>query len=96
MSGTNLENGKKKIDAVYFDYKRRSDPDFRKALRRSVKQHLKSQRAEAEAAEAEQRRLLVLAVREAQDAGFPTDVEDKEAYFMSEVAQGEGLCQGGE
>lgn len=86
----------KKTDAVYFDYKRRSDPDFRKALRRSVKQHLKSQRAEAEAAEAEQRRLLVLAVREAQDAGFPTDVEDKEAYFMSEVAQGEGLCQGGE
>lgn len=27
--------------------------------------------------------------------GFPSDVEEKEAYFMNEVAQGEGLCQEG-
>ncbi|KAG0131541.1 mitochondrial outer membrane translocase complex, subunit Tom20 domain-containing protein [Tuber indicum] len=80
-------------DAIYFDYKRRNDPTFRKALRRSAKKHLKSQKAQAEAANAEQRRMLIRAVAEAQAAGFPTDVEDKEAYFMREVAEGEGLCQ---
>lgn len=31
----------------------------------------------------------------AKQEGFPTDVEDKEAYFMSEVARGETLCQDG-
>lgn len=83
------------IDAFYFDYKRRNDPEFRKALKRDKKRHAKSQKAQAEAAHAEQRRLLVAAVRDAQMEGFPTDVEEKEAYFMSEVAQGEGLCQEG-
>ncbi|CAZ81995.1 unnamed protein product [Tuber melanosporum] len=43
--------------------------------------------------EAPKRRMLIHAVAEAQAAGFPTDVEDKEAYFMREVAEGEGLCQ---
>ena len=32
---------------------------------------------------------------EAREEGFPTDVEDKEAYFMNEVGQGELLCQDG-
>lgn len=84
-----------RIDAFYFDYKRRNDPEFRKALKRDKKRHAKTQKAQAEAAHAEQRRLLVAAVRDAQMEGFPTDVEEKEAYFMNEVAQGEGLCQEG-
>ena len=32
---------------------------------------------------------------EAQEDGFPVDVEEKEAYFMSEVARGEQLAQEG-
>lgn len=32
-----------------------------------------------------------MAVEEAKEEGFPTDVEEKEAYFMQEVARGEGL-----
>lgn len=43
----------------------------------------------------QQRQAIENAVREARDEGFPTDVEDKEAYFMSEVGQGEVLCQDG-
>ena len=31
----------------------------------------------------------------AKEEGFPTDVEEKEAFFMSEVAHGEALCQDG-
>lgn len=35
------------------------------------------------------------AVLEAKEEGFPTDVEEKEAFFMNEVARGETLCQEG-
>jgi import receptor subunit TOM20 len=34
-------------------------------------------------------------VASAKEEGFPTDVEDKEAFFMNEVAKGEKLCQDG-
>lgn len=44
---------------------------------------------------AQQREAIKAAVAEAQDEGFPTNLEEKEAYFMSEVGQGEALCQDG-
>lgn len=50
---------------------------------------------EAEAHNSRQREGLKAAVLEAQEDGFPVDVEEKEAYFMSEVARGEGLAQDG-
>ena len=34
-------------------------------------------------------------VEEAKEEGFPVDVEEKEAYFMNEVARGEQLAQDG-
>lgn len=43
----------------------------------------------------QQREAIKAAVRRARDEGFPTDVEDKEAYFMNEVGRGETLCQDG-
>ncbi|KAH8153310.1 uncharacterized protein LAJ45_02897 [Morchella importuna] len=81
--------------AFYFDYKRRNDPEFRKALKRDKKRHAKTQKLQAEAAHAEQRQTLIASVRDAQLVGFPTDVEEKEAFFMNEVATGEALCQEG-
>lgn len=33
---------------------------------------------------------------EATEEEFPTDVEEREAYFMNEVGQGEALCQDSE
>jgi len=65
--------------AVYFDYKRRNDPTFRKELK---KQSKRQARVAKEAAEAK-------------EEGFPTDVEEREAYFMQEVARGEGLSSEG-
>lgn len=35
------------------------------------------------------------AVELAQAEGFPADLEEREAYFMSEVARGEALCGDG-
>lgn len=82
-------------DAAYFDYKRRNDPNFRKSLLKEKKQHLKAQKAQENAHSETQREHLREAVRQAQAEGFPTDVEEKEAYFMSEVARGETLCAEG-
>lgn len=81
--------------AVYFDSKRRSDPEFRKALKKESK---RTQRAAKEAAEqsgAEQKKAIREAVALANEEGFPKDPEEVEAYFMQEVAQGEGMVQKG-
>lgn len=81
--------------AAYFDYKRRHDANFRQSLKREKRLHAKAQRAQQNAANESQRERLRQAVRQAQVEGFPTDVEEKEAYFMSEVAKGETLCAEG-
>lgn len=81
--------------AVYFDNKRRNDPEFRKALKKESK---RTQRAAKEAAEhqgAEQKKAIRDAVAQANEEGFPKDPEEIEAYFMQEVAQGEGMVQKG-
>ena len=79
--------------AVYFDHKRRTDPEFRKALKRESRKEARAAKEQEEAQGEEQKRAIKNAVNEAQEDGFPTDVEDKEAYFMNEVGQGEMLCQ---
>lgn len=84
-----------KAYAVYFDHKRRSDPEFRKALKRESRKQEKAAKEEAEAQGAEQKKAIKAAVEEAREEGFPTNVEEKETYFMSEVGRGEQLCQDG-
>lgn len=79
--------------AVYFDHKRRSDPEFRKALKRESRREARVAKEQQEAEGAQQKEAIKAAVDEAKEEGFPTDVEDKEAFFMNEVGQGEVLCQ---
>ncbi|KAF2121536.1 mitochondrial outer membrane translocase complex, subunit Tom20 domain-containing protein [Lophiotrema nucula] len=81
--------------AVYFDHRRRTDPDFRKALKRESKQQAKAAKQEAEAKGKEQKKAIRDAVERANEEGFPKDPEEVESYFMQEVAQGEGMCQSG-
>lgn len=81
--------------AVYFDYRRRTDPDFRKQLKRESKRQARAAKEEAEAHSSRQRQALKSIVEEAKEDGFPVDVEEKEAYFMNEVARGEQLAQDG-
>jgi len=81
--------------ALYFDHKRRTDPNFRKQLKKESKRQARAAKEEAEAHTIRQREVIRTAVQEAKEEGFPTDVEEKEAYFMQEVAQGEGLSQDG-
>ncbi|KAK2034399.1 MAS20 protein import receptor [Colletotrichum caudatum] len=77
--------------AAYFDYQRRNKAEFRRELRRNER---KQHRAEKETAQQEtirQRQALKQAVDDAKDEGFPTDVEQKESYFLQQVSEGETL-----
>lgn len=64
-------------------------------MKRESKRLARAAKEEAEAHKDRQRDALKAAVMEAQEDGFPVDVEEKEAYFMSEVARGEQLAQEG-
>lgn len=81
--------------AVYFDYKRRNDPEFRKALKRESRRQARIAKEEAEIQGKQQREEIKSAVQEAIDEGFPTDIEEKEAFFMQQIAQGEALAGDG-
>ncbi|KAK4988341.1 mitochondrial import receptor subunit tom20 [Elasticomyces elasticus] len=81
--------------ALYFDNRRRSDPNFRKSLKRQHKQVSRAQKEEALAAEKGQKEKVRTAVDEANEEGFPKDPEKTEEYFMQQVAMGEGMCQDG-
>ncbi|EAL88983.1 hypothetical protein KXW98_000354 [Aspergillus fumigatus] len=81
--------------AVYFDHKRQTDPEFRRSLKRNNRRLARAVKEEAEAQGAMQREAIKKAVQQAKDEGFPTDLEEKEAYFMGQVARGESLCAEG-
>ncbi|KAF3915218.1 hypothetical protein ABW20_dc0108524 [Dactylellina cionopaga] len=82
--------------AIYFDHRRRHDPEFRKSLARERRKHARAQKAEAEAEVEKQKSQLRAAVAAANEEGYPSGVEEREAYFMNEVAMGEALLQQGE
>ncbi|KAF7846476.1 hypothetical protein BT93_L4276 [Corymbia citriodora subsp. variegata] len=81
--------------AVYFDYRRRSDPAFRRNLKRQQKHISRAAKEEAAVAEKTQKERIRAIVDEANDEGFPKDPEKTEEYFMTEVARGEQMCQDG-
>lgn len=78
--------------AVYFDYKRRNDPAFRKKLRKQSKQSVKAAKKEMKAAAQQENMMIEKAVRDAAEPGvLPSGVQEKEAFFMEQVATGEAL-----
>ncbi|KAI5286308.1 hypothetical protein KEM54_006890 [Ascosphaera aggregata] len=81
--------------AIYFDYKRQSDPNFRKALKKEGKRLARAVKEESEAQSAQQLEAIKATLAEAQEEGFPTDVEEKEAYFLQHIARGEALVDQG-
>ena len=79
--------------AIYFDHKRRSDPDFRKALKRESRKQAKAAREEEEEEGKRRRAEIRELVDEANEEGYPKDAQDKEAQFMQILGEGEALCQ---
>ncbi|KAI1755619.1 mitochondrial import receptor subunit tom-20 [Xylaria castorea] len=78
--------------ALYFDYKRRANPNFRKELRREERRQARVEKEEAVAQGKQKRRGIQTAVDAALEEGFPTGVNEKEQYFMEYVQQGEALA----
>jgi len=81
--------------AVYFDYRRRNDPEFRKALKKESRRQAKIAKEEAEVQGMQKREGIKAAVQEALEEGFPTDIEEKESFFMQQIAQGEAMAGDG-
>lgn len=77
--------------AVYFDHSRRSKPEFRRQLRRNERRQARQAKVDQEVETLYQREAIKQAVDEAKEEGFPTSVEEKEAYFLDQVTMGEQL-----
>ncbi|KAK3318675.1 mitochondrial outer membrane translocase complex, subunit Tom20 domain-containing protein [Apodospora peruviana] len=77
--------------AVYFDHRRRTDPEFRREIRRSYRRQARLDKERAEQNVNAQRYAIRRFVDEAKEEGFPTAVEAKEAYFLEQVSNGELL-----
>lgn len=84
--------------ALYFDYKRRNDAQFRKQLR---KEHKRVKRAKTETAAAaaaasalsdEELKAALLALRE---EPMPTSTQERELYFTQNISEGERLSMQG-
>ena len=78
--------------AVYFDYQRRNNPDFRKALKRDARKQARLAKEENEAQGQRLKQEIKAAVEEALEEGFPTDIEEKEAFFLQQISQGEAMA----
>ncbi|KAJ3495763.1 hypothetical protein NLG97_g3166 [Lecanicillium saksenae] len=83
--------------AVYFDYRRRSQGEFRRDLRRNervtARAKAKAEKEEAEASSQHLRATIKAKVDEAKDEGFPQGVEEREAYFSEQVMTAEVMSQ---
>ncbi|ORY85610.1 mitochondrial outer membrane translocase complex, subunit Tom20 domain-containing protein [Protomyces lactucae-debilis] len=82
--------------AAYFDYRRRNDPTFRKAIRREQKRVSSLEKEKAREAQVGEEETLKRAHRQAMDEPLPSSPEEKEQAFMQEVARGEQLYALGE
>ncbi|EEQ89523.1 hypothetical protein RJZ56_006569 [Blastomyces dermatitidis] len=81
--------------AIYFDYKRHSDAEFRRNLKRDNRRLARAVREESAAQGARQIAEIKQAVAEAKAEGFPTDPDDKERFFMGQISRGEQLAADG-
>jgi len=88
--------------AVYFDYKRRNDPQFRKKLKKQRKMAKKMRNAKNENKKsADEDSLKIESQIEAikkviNDEPIPTEMEAKETFFMQQLQKGEMLSYQGE
>ncbi|CAO3694489.1 unnamed protein product [Umbelopsis ramanniana] len=82
--------------ALYFDQKRRNDPEFRRKLKREKKKSAKKAKMSAESIKQKVSETLEAGLEAVNQEEFPTSVEDKEKFFMAQISAGETLCAQGE
>jgi import receptor subunit TOM20 len=79
--------------AVYFDYKRRTDSEFRRAIKRDAKKQARAQKAKAEESAANMRKEIAQLVRHMNSEGYPSRQDEMEIYFMEQMQKSEALIQ---
>ncbi|KAF9428000.1 hypothetical protein BGZ94_003637 [Podila epigama] len=77
--------------AIYFDSKRRSDPDFRRQLKKERKRAQKQQKEEAQKAAAKTTQTVEEVLASIKDEDFPTSMEAREKFCMEQLSAGEAL-----
>ncbi|SPO22474.1 related to mitochondrial import receptor subunit TOM20 [Ustilago trichophora] len=78
--------------AIYFDHRRRTDPAFRKSLRKESKKSTKAdKKAAAQRAQQEDGFIQELLAEVRAPGTFPAGVEEREQYFLKYVSAGEQL-----
>ncbi|KAF8936743.1 hypothetical protein EDD21DRAFT_374531 [Dissophora ornata] len=77
--------------AIYFDQKRRGDPEFRRKLKKEKKRALKQQKEE-------EKKKVTMTTQSAEEAlasikeeEFPTSMEEREKFCMEQLSTGEAL-----
>lgn len=65
-------------------------------MKRESRRQAKVAKEEAEIQGKQQQEEVKRAVDEALEEGFPTDLEEREAFFMQQIAQGEALSSDGQ
>jgi mitochondrial import receptor subunit TOM20 len=64
-------------------------------LKRESRRQARIAKEEAEVQGIQKREQIKAAVQEALEEGFPTDIEEKESFFMQQIAQGEAMAGDG-
>lgn len=82
--------------AIYFDHRRRNDPEFRKKIRKEQRRLANLQREKEKEAHLSDQEALKRAHKRAKEDPLPVSPEDREQQFMQEVARGETLYAAGE
>ena len=83
------------VYAIYFDYRRRSDPAFRKALIREQRRAMRMAKTEAEAEGQQRKRKIREAVDQIKSESLPQEGE-RDDFFLECIKQGEIVTQTGE
>lgn len=78
--------------AVYFDYQRRSNPNFRKELKKRVKKQVKAEKhAEEEAKREKLQKVTEYLTKELAADPIPSSATERESVFTANVELGERL-----
>lgn len=64
-------------------------------MKRDAKRQARKAKEENEAQGKRQKAEIKAAIEEALDEGFPTDIEEKEAFFLQQISQGEAMANDG-
>ena len=80
--------------AIYFDYKRRSSPEFRKSLKkRASKQQKLKAKKDAESKQSKLEAVKAALIEDLKENPIPTELSEREAFFMEQVATGEEMTK---